>query len=253
MPSGRWPGKYREGLVLIQVIEYWPALLRGLLITVWVAVASIMLAALGALVLGALRLSLKTWVRISTAVLIEFIRGASALVLLFWVFYALPLVPGMPHLGPLTAAIIVLSLIGASYGAEIVRSGIESISVGQRDACHALGLSRRDGFVQVILPQALTQIVPAFGSLAADMVKWTSIVSFVGVQDVLYAANSVRTATYATVPVFCLLAALYWGLCVLSGMIFRAVEKQLPLTRARRAAAPGTVAADALASSQGRG
>lgn len=168
-------------------------------------------------------------------------------------FYALPLVPGMPHLGPLTAAIIVLSLIGASYGAEIVRSGIESISVGQRDACHALGLSRRDGFVQVILPQALTQIVPAFGSLAADMVKWTSIVSFVGVQDVLYAANSVRTATYATVPVFCLLAALYWGLCVLSGMIFRAVEKQLPLTRARRAAAPGTVAADALASSQGRG
>jgi polar amino acid transport system permease protein len=218
-----------------QVLEYWPALIQGLMVTVWVAVASITGAAAGALLLGSLRLSQQRAVRMSAVALIELIRGASALVLLFWVFYALPLVPGMPHMSPMTAAILVLSLIGASYGAEIVRSGIETIPRGQLDACHALGLTRYQAFSRIVLPQALSQIVPAFGSLAADMVKWTSIVSFVGVQDLLYAANSVRSATYATVPVFCLLAVMYWALCVLSGAGFRALESVLPLNRALNA------------------
>lgn len=217
---------------IILVLAYWPVFLKGLLITVWVAIASIVGAAAGALLLGRLRLSDNPVVKGGAFVMIELIRGASALVLLFWVFYALPLVPGMPHLSPLMAAILVLSLIGASYGAEIVRSGMESIPKGQHDACHALGLSSSQAFARVVLPQALSQIVPAFGSLAADMVKWTSIVSFVGVQDVLHAANSVRSATYATVPVYCVLALMYWGLCWLSGMGFRALEKKLPLNRA---------------------
>lgn len=220
---------------MTQVLEFWPVLLQGLLVTIWVAVTSITGAAAGALLLGCLRLSRRKAIRISAVVLIELIRGASALVLLFWVFYALPLVPGMPHLSPLTAAIMVLSLIGASYGAEIVRSAIEAIPRGQLDACHALGLTRYQAFSRIVLPQALSQIVPAFGSLAADMVKWTSIVSFVGVQDLLYAANSVRSATYATVPVFCLLALMYWALCVLSGAGFRALESALPLHRALKA------------------
>ncbi|MGI9154420.1 MAG: ABC transporter permease subunit, partial [Rubrivivax sp.] len=92
---------------MTQVLEYWPALLQGLMVTVWVAVASITGAAAGALVLGSLRLSQRRAVRISAVALIELIRGASALVLLFWVFYALPLVPGMPHLSPMAAAILV--------------------------------------------------------------------------------------------------------------------------------------------------
>lgn len=220
---------------MTQVLEFWPALLQGLMVTIWVAVASIIGAAAGALLLGCLRLSQQRAVRISAAILIELIRGASALVLLFWVFYALPLVPGMPHLTPMTAAIMVLSLIGASYGAEIVRSGIEAIPRGQLDACHALGLTRYQAFSRIVLPQALSQIVPAFGSLAADMVKWTSIVSFVGVQDLLYAANTVRSVTYATVPVFSLLALMYWVLCVFSGAGFRALESVLPLNRALNA------------------
>lgn len=205
--------------------------------TVWVSVLSILGAAAGALVLGPMRLSRRKSVRIGALVFIEGVRGASALVLLFWVFYALPLVPGMPHLEPVTASILVLAVLGASYGAEIVRSGMQAVPAGQIDACRALGLSPLQSLVKVILPQAMSQIVPAFGSLAADMIKWTSIVSFVGVQDVLHAANTVRSTTYETVSVFCLLAALYWALCLVSGFLFRALESVLPLNRALRAAA----------------
>jgi polar amino acid transport system permease protein len=218
------------------VLEYWPALAQGLWTTVWVAICSIAGAALGALILGPLRLSARPALRTASFIFIEFVRGASALVFLFWIFYALPLLPGMPHLSPITASMLVLSLIGASYGAEIVRAGIETVHRGQGDACHALGLNKMQALIKVVLPQALSQIVPAFGSLAADMIKWTSIVSFVGVQDVLYVANNIRSATYETVSVFSLLAGLYWMLCLLSGFGFRALEEILPLNRALRVA-----------------
>jgi polar amino acid transport system permease protein len=218
------------------VLAYWPALAQGLLTTIWVALCSIAGAAVGALLLGALRLAKRSWVRAAGAGLVELIRGASALVLLFWVFYALPLLPGMPHLSPVAASILVLALVGAAYGSEIVRGGIESVQREQSEACHALGMTPPQALRFVVLPQALSQIVPAFASLAADMIKWTAIVSFVGVQDVLYAANSVRSATYETVSVFALLAALYWLLCVISGQFFRAVERVLPLNRALGAA-----------------
>ncbi|WP_271605521.1 amino acid ABC transporter permease [Bradyrhizobium sp. CCBAU 11434] len=217
------------------VLEYWPVLTRGLWVTVWVSLCIIPGAAIGALILGAMRLSAAVALRAAAIVVIEFVRAPSALVLLFWVFYALPLLPGMPRLSPLAAAILVLALDGAAYGAEIVRGGIEAVHRGQTDACHALGLSKVQSFTKVILPQALSQIVPAFGSLARSMVKWTAIVSFIGVQDVLYVGNYIRGQTYDTVTVFCLLAALYWILTYLCGAAFRALEQLLPLNRALRA------------------
>ncbi|WP_258763303.1 amino acid ABC transporter permease [Bradyrhizobium arachidis] len=216
--------------------EYWPVLVQGTWVTVWIALCIIPGAALGALVLGALRLSETAVLRVSAMLAIEFIRAPSALVLLFWVFYVLPLLPGLPRLSPLTAAILVLVLDGAAYGAEIVRAGIGAVHRGQADACHALGLSKMQSFTKVILPQALSQIVPAFGSLARNMIKWTAIVSFVGVQDVLYVANYIRGQTYYTVTVFCLLGAVYWILTVLCGLAFRALEQVLPLNRASRVA-----------------
>jgi polar amino acid transport system permease protein len=158
---------------------------------------------------------------------------------LFWVFYALPMLPHMPRLPPTTAAIVVLTMIGTAYGSEIVRSGIEAVQRDQLDACHALGLGKLQSLKYVIVPQALSQIVPAFASLAADMVKWTSILSFVGVQDMLYVANNVRSNTFQTVSVFSLLAIAYWLLCLASSAAFRALERILPLNRALKAAHAG--------------
>ncbi|MCA6120278.1 amino acid ABC transporter permease, partial [Bradyrhizobium sp. WSM 1738] len=211
-------------------------LAQGAWVTIWISLSIIPGAALGAVIFGAMRLSEAPAVRIPSIVLIELIRGPSALVLLFWVFYALPLIPGMPRFSPVAAAILVLTLDGAVYGAEIVRAGIEAVHRGQTEACHALGLSKIQSFTNVILPQALSQIVPAFGSLARSMIKWTSLVSFVGVQDVLYVADYVRGQTYATVSVFCLLGAFYWILTLLCAAAFRGLEHALPLNRALRAA-----------------
>lgn len=83
------------------------------------------------------------------------------------------------------------------------------------------------------------------------MVKWTAIVSFIGVQDVLYVANYIRGQTFDTVTVFCLLAALYWILTVLCGVAFRALELVLPLNRALRAARTSSQVAPAADALQG--
>lgn len=221
--------------MMAAVLEYWPAILDGLLTTAIVAVLSIVGAAIVALLLGVFRSAKRMPVRVAAGGTVELLRGASALVYLFWASYALPaLLPGLPRFDPFVASVIVLSLVGGAYGSEIVRGGLQAVPRGQFDACQALGLSPYQALTRVILPQALSQIVPGYGSLAVDMVKWTSIVSFVGVQDVLYVANSVRSITYETVAVYLIVGGLYWGLCFLVSLAFYGIERVLPLNRALR-------------------
>lgn len=225
------------------IFEYWPVLLQGLWITVSLGVCTILGGAVGSVLIGGLRLSKSARVRSTTIFFVELWRGPSALVWMFWVFFAMPVIPGMPRLSPITAAMLVLVLEASVYSSEVVRAGLESVNRGQGEACHALGLGKVQAFIKVILPQALSQVVPGFGSMARSMIKWTAIVSFVGVQDLIYVANYVRGQTYETVTVFLLLAATYWVLCLICGYAFRALEWVLPLNRALRAAQVSTKAA----------
>jgi len=216
------------------LVTYAPAILRGLQVTIMVGVFSILGCMVVSLILGILRSSARRSTRVVAGIVVELLRGASALVYLFWLFYAFPLIPGMPQMTPMVAAVLVLSAVGGAYGAEIVRAGIESVPRGQTDACHAIGLNPFQIQTRVILPQALSQIIPGFGSLAVDIVKWTSIVSFVGVQDVFYVANTVRTITYDSLTVFGFLALVYLLLCLVTAAFFRGIEYLLPLNRADR-------------------
>lgn len=217
------------------VLAYLPALLEGLTITLWMSVLTIACAAIGGLILGAFRSSQVPIVRTASLIFIEGVRGPSGLVWMFWAYYALPLIPGMPELRPFTVAVVVLGVAGAAYAAEIVRAGVESIHAGQRDACHALGLSNIQSYLKVILPQALSQIVPAFAALSRGMIKWTAVASFVGVHDLLYVVGYVRTQTFQSTLVFCIAAAGYLLLSVICALIFRFVEMLLPLNRVKRA------------------
>jgi His/Glu/Gln/Arg/opine family amino acid ABC transporter permease subunit len=219
-----------------QLLPYLPALGNALGISLLIAILSILGAALTSVALGTLRASRKSPASRVSAGAVEILRGASAIIYLFWIYYALPLIPGAPRLSPFAASVLVLSLTGGAYGAEIVRGGIQAVPRSQLDACHALGLSRWHTVLRVMFPQALSQVVPAFGSLAVDMMKWTVIVSFVGVQDVFYLANTARAVTNQTVAIYLLLVVIYWVLCSGTSLIFRGIEYALPLSKARRAA-----------------
>src|ERR1700730_4707132 len=218
-----------------RLTEFLPAIGQGLLTTVLIAALSVAGSVPVSLILGIARRARNNFVRSVAGSIVELLRGASVLIYLFWVYYALPAVPGMPHFDPVTVSIIVLSLVGGAYGAEIVSSGLQAVPRGQAEASLALGLSKYRTLSRVVIPQALSQIVPAFASLAIDMVKWTSVVSFVGVQDLLLVANTIRSITYSTVTVYVGVALLYFVLCLLTSWFFRCVERSLPLNRALRA------------------
>lgn len=212
--------------------EFLPMIGRGLATTVGIAGASILGCAVVSIVLGLARRSELAAARGIAGLIVELLRGASVLIYLFWVYYALPLVPGMPRLTPIAVSVVVLSLVGGAYGAEIVVAGLQAVPRGQTEAGRSLGLSKYRTFAWIVLPQALTQIVPAFASLAIDMVKWTAIVSFLGVQDLLSVANAIRTITYSTVGVYVGVALVYLGLCLCTSYLFRLAEQALPLNRA---------------------
>jgi polar amino acid transport system permease protein len=220
-----------------EIAPFLPRILEGVVSTMMLAAASILLAGTVAILLGGLWVSRSRPTRFGTGATVELVRGTSVLVQLFWVYYALPLLPGGPELSPIAASVLVLGLNGGAYGADVVRSGLRSVPTAQSDATRALGLPPRVAFLQVRLPQALAQVVPGFGSIAVDIVKWTSVVSFVGVQDLLYWGNVTRSATNETVLVYTLVAAIYIVLCVAVAGLFRLIEYGLPTSRAKRQAA----------------
>jgi His/Glu/Gln/Arg/opine family amino acid ABC transporter permease subunit len=214
---------------------YIPLLLDGLKTTVFVAVLSIAGATVISVALGVLRSGRSRRVRWPSGAVVEVARSASVIIWLFWLYYALPLVPGAPQPGSTTLSVLVIACVLGVYGAESVRAGIEALPRGQWDACDAIGLSGRDRLRHVILPQALSQVVPAVGSLAIDAIKATAIVSFVGVQDLFYAADTVRAALPTETPlVYGLLIAIYGALCLIASGLFRLLERALPLNRALR-------------------
>ncbi|HLJ60122.1 MAG TPA: ectoine/hydroxyectoine ABC transporter permease subunit EhuC [bacterium] len=156
-------------------------LLQGIGITVLTTVLSALLAGIVAFGVGLARLSPIRVVRVVAAAYVEFFRGTSALVQLYWGFFILPYI-GIP-LSPMLVGIGVLGCNAGAYGSEIVRGAILAVPRGQWEAASALSLSPPLRMFKVILPQALPTMMPSFGNLAIDVMKATSLLSLITVTD----------------------------------------------------------------------
>ncbi|MFJ4835695.1 amino acid ABC transporter permease [Streptomyces sp. NPDC088747] len=196
------------------------AVLRGLWLTLWLTVLVMVLGfALGTL-LAAFRLSANPVLRAVSWGYVWLFRSMPILVqLLFWfnigVLY--PEILGIRTvnlLGPVTVAIIGLTLHEAAYAAEVVRGGILSVDRGQIEAAQALGLSRWRRWWRIVLPQAMRSIVPPAGNMLIGTLKGTSIVSVIAVQDLLYSVQLVYHRTYQVMPL--LMVATLWYVVVTS-------------------------------------
>lgn len=189
-------------------------ILKGLQVTVTLSVLSSMLALVAAFLAGLGRLSPSATVRTASSAYIEFFRGTSLFVQLFWAFYVLPLF-GIA-LGPMEAAVLALGLNLGAYGAEVVRGSVLAIAVEQFEACVALNMTRYQRMRHVILPQALALMLPPFGNLAITMLKMTAIASLISLPDLTYQAQLVRNQTGQTFLPFGIVLVIYF---VLSSMI----------------------------------
>ncbi|MEW1698744.1 amino acid ABC transporter permease [Streptomyces sp. NPDC093249] len=196
------------------------SVLRGLGLTLWLTALVMALGfALGTL-LAVLRLSANPVLRAVSWGYVWFFRSTPILVqLLFWfnIGALYPQILGVSTvnlLGPVSVAVIGLTLHEAAYAAEVVRGGILSVDRGQVEAAQSLGLGRWRRLRRIVLPQAMPAIVPPAGNMLIGTLKGTSIVSVIAVQDLLYSTQLIYHRTYEVVPL--LLVATLWYVAVTS-------------------------------------
>jgi polar amino acid transport system permease protein len=200
-------------------------ILQGAWVTVQLTIYGCALAFVVAFAAGLGRLSRYRILRSIASVYIEFFRGTSIFVQLFWVYFVLPLF-GL-SLTPLQAGVLALGLNVGAYGAEVVRGAVLSVPREQREACVALNLTRRQRLVHVILPQAFVVMLPTFGNNAIELLKATAVVSLISLTDLTFQAQVVRAQTGSTAFPFLTILVLYFLLALAISTAFRALERHL--------------------------
>lgn len=202
-----------------------PELLEGLLVTVKLTVTSIAIALVLGLVLAMLRRSPRRVVRLPVGFFVEFIRSTPLLVQLFFLFYVLADEWDI-RLSPFTAATIGLAVHYACYTSESYRAGIESVPRGQWEAATAINLSRRDTWLQVILPQAVPFSLPALGNYVVASFKDAPLASTITVPGVLFVAQRIQGQTFRGLEPFTLAGLLFLAVSVPAAAGVRLLERR---------------------------
>ncbi len=206
-------------LILVSV----PLILRGLVVTLMVSVAVLLLGTLlgigGGLSLRYGARPLRWFVRIY----VDISRGIPQLVLIFAIFYGLPAL-GL-RVSAIVAGILALSLFCGAHMSEIIRGGVDSIPRGQTDAAKAIGLTFFQRLRHVIFPQALGRILPAWVNTAVEIVKSSSLVSLVSVVDLTMAIQQIVGRTREALLFYAVAAALYFTINFTLSIMGRRLER----------------------------
>lgn len=163
--------------------------------------------------------------RALATIYIEFFRGTSIFVQLFWAYFVLPLF-GL-SLTPLQAGVLALGLNVGAYGAEVVRGAILSIGREQYEACIALNFSRWQSMRYIVLPQAFVLMLPTFGNNAIELLKASAVVSLISLPDMTFQAQVVRAQTGSTLAPFLTILVLYFVLSSIISFGIRGLERRL--------------------------
>ncbi|WP_101340906.1 ectoine/hydroxyectoine ABC transporter permease subunit EhuC [Cereibacter azotoformans] len=196
----------------------------GALMTAQLTLYGSALALVAAFAAGLARLSRFFAVRALATVYIEFFRGTSIFVQLFWVYFVLPFA-GIT-LSPLAAGVLALGLNVGAYGAEVVRGAVLSVPKDQLEATVALNLTRFQRMRHVILPQALPLMLPTFGNNAIELLKATAVVSLISLPDMTFQAQVVRAQTGNTLLPFVTILVLYYAMAMAIGGGVRLLERR---------------------------
>lgn len=200
-------------------------ILQGALVTLELTVMGSVLALVMAFIAGLGRLSRFFAIRALATTYIEFFRGTSIFVQLFWVYFVLPFA-GVT-LTPMQAGVLALGLNVGAYGAEVVRGAIKSVPREQFEACIAVNLSRFQRMRHVILPQALPLMLPTFGNNAIELLKGTAVVSLISLTDMTFQAQVVRAQTGSTLIPFCTILILYFLMSWIISFLMRRFERRV--------------------------
>jgi len=191
------------------VFDSWRYLAGGLGLTALLSVLTIVLS-LGFGTLACLaRLYGPRWLALPVIFYIDSMRAIPVLVVLVWMYFALPLVTGVT-LPPFWAALAALTFHISAYVAEIVRAGIESVRAGQTQAGLVLGMSPAQVLRKIVLPQAMIRMLPALGSIVSITIKDTAIAAVIAVPELMKRAETVSGQSFRPMEVFTVVMVVYF-------------------------------------------
>jgi polar amino acid transport system permease protein len=206
----------------LQIGAWSDDLLAGLWVTVYMTVLSAALAVVIAFALGLLARMPALLPRTFARVVIEFFRGTSLLVQLFWLFYALPL--WGYRLEPVTVGVLAFGLNFGAYGAEVVRGAINAVPKPQWEGAIALNLSPFDRMRRVILPQAYPLMIPPFNNLLIQLIKSTPLLFLIIITDLTAVADQYRAAVGNEAFIFGVLLVVYFLLAYVATLFMHLLE-----------------------------
>lgn len=232
-----------------------PIIVQGLVTTIVITVLAALMGLAGGLLIALMRVSSNGLLQSAAVAYLSFFRAVPLLVqILFWynlgtffpqIGLGIPFTgigifgPTNEVLSPLVACLVAIGLNQAAYMGEIIRGGLLSVQPGQIEAATALGMTRSKVFARVIAPQAARSIVPPLGNDLINLLKATSLVSVVGVGDLMTRAQGIYASNYQVIPLLIVASIWYLALTALITIAQVLIEKRLSLShRIEHGAAP---------------
>lgn len=204
----------------------WELVLKGVWTTVQLLVFSALLAAAVSFVAGVARTHRRWIVRFLAGLYTEVFRGTSALIMIFWVYFVLPLAFGW-QLVPMWAGTLALGLTYGAYGSEIVRGALNAVDPAQKEGGIALSFTPWQRLRLVLLPQAVPEMIPPFSNLLIELLKGTALVSVIGMGDLAFSGNLVRLALQESQEIYTYLLVIYFVIAFALTRLMRGLEKRL--------------------------
>ena len=187
---------------------YWTWIAKGLWITIYISMISMIFALIIGLFISILRLSKIYILVLISRTYIEFFRGIPLFVFIIWLYYGLAMVSGI-NFDPITAGIICLSMQHGGYLAEIYRAGIQAVAKGQWEASFSLGFSIINTFIRIIFPQAVKIIIPPTANMFIGMLKDSALVSIIGVNELMRQSQIATSLTFRPFEFYTVTALIY--------------------------------------------
>ena len=201
-------------------------LMSGYYFTLVLSFTSILISVAVGLLVALPGLSKNPWLRNFNRAYVEIVRSVPILVLILWVYYGLPPMTGL-EINVFWAGVVALALSDSAFQAEIFRAGIQSIDRGQYEASHSISLNYRDTMRYVILPQAIKRILPALGNQLVYMLKMSSLVSVIGMQELTRRANELVVTEYRPLEIYTVLVLEYLVVILIVSAGVRWLERRL--------------------------
>lgn len=206
--------------------EALPVLTKGLLETLHIASISLIIALIIGLFMGLCRISKNKLLKSIATIYVYIIRGTPLLVQILFIYFGLPTAFGF-KLKPLEAGIIAISINAGAYLVEIFRAGIESVDRGQMEAGRSLGLSYSQTMANIILPQAIRIMIPAFVNQFIVSIKDTSLLSVIGIAELTMQGQSIYSVNFRSFEILGTVGVFYLITITILTMLSVLIEKKL--------------------------